>query len=78
MPTGKKSTVTPQPTKLFNVIDDVGETLDLSTRHPDVVAKLTKLAERARSSIGDSGRPGTDQRPAGWEEFPKALTMDEK
>lgn len=49
---------------LFNVVEDVGSTTDLAARHPDVVARLMKLAQRAREDLGDLDRPGSGQRPA--------------
>lgn len=52
---------------LFNVEADPFEKNDLGPAHPDVVAKLTALAERMRDDIGDSNpkRVGRGVRPAG-------------
>jgi arylsulfatase A-like enzyme len=52
---------------LFNLDDDVGETTDLSARHPEVVERLKALAERAREDLGDTltQRAGKGLRPSG-------------
>ena len=52
---------------LFNVEVDPFEKDDVSARHPDVVAKLSALAERMRDDIGDSNpkRVGRGVRLAG-------------
>ncbi len=56
-----------QPQALFNLKDDIGETRDVAAEHPDVVARLTKLAESARADLGDTltGRKGANVRAAG-------------
>jgi arylsulfatase A len=56
----------PSPLELYDVRNDVSETREVSAEHPDVVARLTALAERARAELGDMDTPGTGQRPAGW------------
>ena len=33
---------------------DAGETTDVAKQHPDVVAKLQALADKARDDLGDS------------------------
>lgn len=33
--------------------------------HPDIVARLTAHAERAREDLGDWDRPGKNTRPVG-------------
>jgi arylsulfatase A-like enzyme len=63
----------PSPMQLFDVRNDVGETQEVSRQHPEVVQRLTVLAERARQELGDVDRPGRGQRPAGWVEKPVAL-----
>lgn len=52
---------------LFNVETDVSESQDLLEKHPDVVARLERLAEGMRADLGDAltGRKGTGHRPAG-------------
>lgn len=48
--------------QLFNLKDDIGETTDLSARHPEKLAELLKLAEWARGDIGDYDRIGKNAR----------------
>lgn len=57
--------------QLFDVRHDLGETREVSAEHPEVVARLTSLAERARDDLGDEGRGGKNQRPAGHLDHPK-------
>jgi len=55
------------PAALYNLQEDIEETRDLSADHPDVVRRLTELAEKIREDIGDSvkGVTGKNVRPAG-------------
>src|SRR5262249_43536424 len=39
---------------LYDLEKDVGEKTDVSAKHPDVVARLKKLADGARKDLGDS------------------------
>ncbi len=52
---------------LFDLQNDVGETTDVASQHPDVVARLERYAETARATLGDTltGRKGSEVRPAG-------------
>jgi arylsulfatase len=52
---------------LYNLHDDVGETRDVSAQHPEIVARLTALAEQVRIDLGDAltGRKGEGVRAAG-------------
>jgi len=52
---------------LFDLQADVGETTNLAEQHPEIVARLKALAERARADLGDSatGKEGANVRPAG-------------
>lgn len=52
---------------LFNLEDDVGETRNVASAHPEVVARLEKLAEAARADLGDSAqkRKGSGVREPG-------------
>jgi len=59
-PEGKK------PQQLFDLENDVGESTDVSSDQPEVVKRLLALAEKARSELGDVGRPGKGQRKAGF------------
>jgi hypothetical protein len=73
----KYITISRKPAKaelaLYDVRHDVGEEHELSVDHPDVVQKLTAMAERAREELGDVGREGTGQRDAGWVDDPKPV-----
>jgi arylsulfatase A-like enzyme len=59
--------------KLYNLEDDVGETKNLAGNHPEIAARLARLAEHPRSDLGDDGREGSGQRPAGFVENPRPL-----
>ena len=52
---------------LFDLDKDVGETRDVSARHPDIVKRLETLAEQCRDDLGDSAqkREGKNVRPPG-------------
>lgn len=55
------------PLSLFNVLDDPGETTNLAPQHPDVVTRLSTLAETIRQELGDeiTGTQGIEIRSAG-------------
>ncbi len=61
---------------LYNLVDDLGETTDVSADHPEVVARLEALAETARADLGDSrlDRQGSGVRPIGRVDDPQPLT----
>jgi arylsulfatase A-like enzyme len=52
---------------LYDLKNDVGETTDVASQHPEIVARLEKEAEKARAALGDTltGRTGSEVRPAG-------------
>ena len=56
---------------LFNVVEDIASAKNVADEHPEVVRRLTALAEKAREDLGDRGRPGKNQRPIGRCENPK-------
>jgi arylsulfatase A-like enzyme len=58
---------------LFDVSVDPGETIDRASDHPQVVRMLIALADEAREDLGDTDRPGANQRPAGHVASPKPL-----
>ena len=61
--------------ELYDLRADIGEKNNIADKHPDVVKRLLALAEKARVDLGDTGRPGANQRPAGMVVTPKPLTM---
>ena len=56
---------------LYDLVTDVTESQNVADEHPEVVARLTALAERAREDLGDHDRLGSGQRPAGWIDDPR-------
>jgi arylsulfatase A-like enzyme len=55
------------PLALYDLVADVGETADVSSAHPDVVALLQAAVEKAREDLGDSltKRTGRGLRESG-------------
>jgi arylsulfatase len=53
--------------ELYHLENDPGETTNLAAQHPEVMARLLALAEKARAELGDSltGRQGAEVRPPG-------------
>jgi arylsulfatase A len=60
---------------LFHVVDDIGSTRNVAEQHPAVVARLMKLAELARTDLGDTNRQGENVRPRGEISDPQPLEM---
>jgi len=58
--------------RLYNLDEEIGEITNLAGEHPDVVARLQKLADEMIADIG-SGKPGPGVRPAGVVENPVTL-----
>lgn len=61
---------------LFDLKSDVSETKNVANEHPEIVARLKKVAEAARKDLGDrlTKRRGQGIRPAGrWQEGDKVL-----
>jgi arylsulfatase A-like enzyme len=50
---------------LFDLETDVGETTNVLSQHPTIVARLQGLAERARNDVGDGQTSGPNVRPLG-------------
>jgi arylsulfatase A-like enzyme len=61
--------------RLFDVRRDLGEDHEVAAQHPAVVARLTALADRTRTEIGDGPRLGPGQRPAGAVETATPLLL---
>lgn len=53
--------------ELFDLKNDIGETNNVAADHPEIVARLSDLADHARETLGDSltDRQGSEIRPAG-------------
>jgi hypothetical protein len=60
---------------LYDVRNDISETKEVSAQYPDIVARLTGLADKAREDLGDLGLPGRNQRPAGRVNNPKPQVL---
>jgi arylsulfatase A len=56
-----------QTAELYDLTGDLGETTDVATRHPEIVARLETEAEAARLELGDAltGRVGKGSRQPG-------------
>jgi arylsulfatase A-like enzyme len=65
----------PSELALYDLVDDVGETTNIAAAHPEIVARLTDLAEAARADIGDHQRHGAGERPAGWMADPQPCVI---
>ena len=66
--------------ELYNLADDIGETQNVYDQHPDIVAELEALADKAREDLGDAlqGIAGKGCRAAGYVENPRPLTVQDK
>ena len=51
---------------LFNMHQDIAESIDVKANHPKVLAKMLKLGEKMRKELGDQGSKGKGQRSAGY------------
>ena len=65
------------PAALYDLQQDIGETTDVSSAHPDVVGRLDALAEDARRALGDrlTGRMGEKVRAPGRRKFDRPDTI---
>lgn len=61
--------------ELFDLEVDKEETNNLAADHPEVVTRLMGIADEAREALGDAGRLGREQRPAGWVDNVEAFRM---
>jgi len=50
---------------LFDLENDIGETMDVQAKHPEIVSKLRVLGESMRDELGDSNRKGKGRREPG-------------
>jgi arylsulfatase A-like enzyme len=64
---------------LYHLEKDIGETTDVSRRHPEVVARLQKLAEASRVDLGDGVYlRGKNVRKAGYIPLSDAVTLTKR
>jgi len=66
------------PAALYDLSADIGETRDVSIQHPDVVARMEVIAEKARVALGDrlTQRQGSDVRPPGRYSLKRANVVE--
>ena len=70
----KDNTKTPL---LFNVVTDIACKNNVAAANPEIVARLSKLAEAGRADLGDGEKRGAGQRDIGKMENPKAQLVRE-
>jgi len=53
--------------ELYNLEDDISESTDLAAEHPEVVARLSEMADAMRARLGDklTEVKGTENREPG-------------
>ena len=61
---------------LYNLDRDLGETTDLSAKHPDVKARLQQLLLQFEQELGAGDKLSPACRPAGRVEKPVLLTTE--
>ena len=62
----------PNQPLLFNLVEDISSKHNVASDHPEIVARLTKLANKARKDLGDQDQKGTGQRKPGKVSSPAA------
>ena len=60
----------PEP-RLYNLDQEIGEQTNVAADHPEIVAKLTALAEKMKADLGKPNAPAS--RPAGKVQNPQPL-----
>ena len=63
---------------LYNLETDAAEKVNVIAHHPNVVKRLTALAQKARADIGDYQVKGSGQRPPGHVEDARPLMLKAK
>jgi hypothetical protein len=61
--------------RLYNLDKEIGERTNVAAQNPEIVAKLTALAEKMKADIGKAGGPAS--RPAGKVQNPQPLYPSE-
>jgi arylsulfatase A len=62
--------------RLYNLDKEIGEQTNVAAEHPEIVAKLTALADKMKAEIGKPNAPGS--RPSGKVTDPQPLYPSEK
>ncbi len=65
----------PTEAKLYNLRDDIGESIDLSEQYPEKLEEMMVMAQMDGNWIGDRNKPKQNTRPAGFVEKPVPLLM---
>ncbi|MCF6310936.1 MAG: hypothetical protein L3J39_00650 [Verrucomicrobiales bacterium] len=63
---------------LFNVEEDISSSHNVAAQHPEIIARLTRLAEAGRADLGDMGRRGAGQREIGKMDHPTPRLLGDK
>ncbi len=61
---------------LFNVEEDISSTYNVADKHPEIVSRLMVLAEKGREDLGDTNRPGANQRQPGKVDDPVPVSLE--
>jgi len=61
--------------ELYNVRNNISETLDFAAENPEIIDRLLELAIQARADLGDVDQEGANQRPAGWVDDPNPQVL---
>lgn len=61
--------------RLYHLDEEIGERTNLAAQNPEIVAKLTALAEKMKADLGKPNAPGS--RPAGKVDNPQPLYPSE-
>ncbi len=64
-----------QGPRLYDVVQDPGETKDLAAANAEVVARLRQLARQAEADLGVGTQSGPGCRPAGRVEDPRPMVL---
>jgi len=61
--------------ELYDLKNDISESKNLVSQHPEIVAQMEKLIREVREDMGDWGYEGKNVRPAGYidEPFPRLI-----
>lgn len=51
--------------ELFDLKSDIGETTNVADQHPEVMVRLSALADKMRAELGDQGKKGAGVRDVG-------------